>query len=154
MSVSQQDYYNALQRNLTSYRNWAWKVSPRFGAEVDKLMTKGAAFGDGDVTASPDTLDAILNSFVSGIKSAATSIGTADQNYYAAITAANNVQAASKAGLTLDQYNAATQGGKLVSAATSVPNKTSLNSAVLGLPVWIWFAAGGFFLIASDKRRH
>lgn len=86
---------------------------------------------------------------VSGAADASSSLLLGAQNFFSAEQQVAASQAAARAGLTLDQYLAATQGSRSIAAASSVSKGT-----LLGLPTWVWFAAGMFFLLSVERPHH
>lgn len=148
-----QGYYDLLEKNIRQFRDYTYSISPALGLEVDKMITTGATMGDPATGASPSTLDSVLNQIVNGFKALAGTAVASDAAYYNAVTAGNNIQAASKAGMSLDAYLASVTPGRIAAAATSVPNSNTMNSALLGIPVWVWFAGAGFILLSQSKKR-
>lgn len=146
-TVPSEVYFAKLAQSIEEFRAMAYGMSAAFGQEVDKLIAQGAFLGEGE-----GQLTTILNNLVSGLQSAAQSAQLSMQNYYQAQTNVQNMQRANAAGLTLEQYLAATQLSKTAAAATSVPNTNAFSSSLLGIPVWVWFGGAALFLMMSNRK--
>jgi hypothetical protein len=127
---------------LKDFRIKAYSMSPEFGRKVDMLILDGVGMG-----ASISVSDA-LSKLVNGLADAAASTQIGVKNYYDAMTAVQQMQAANRAGVSVDTYRDLTNVKNMGTSLISDPNAPTAN--VFGIPVWV--ILGGVALILLTRR--
>jgi len=147
--------------DIKSFRVWAWAQGPVVGAAIDRAILQGSGFAGYDDglgaaldntyndfppgTTSNDSADSILSSITSTISTLANAGTLSLKSYFDAQTAVAQMQAASRAGMSVDQYNAIHNPAAGANAITSAVSGAGSNL--------IWIGLAGLAAVVLLSRR-
>jgi hypothetical protein len=131
-----------LTEDLRVFRSWAYAQNQEFGKQIDVLILDGIGLG------STISIGDALSKLTEGLADAAKSAQVSVQTYYDAKTAVEMMKRANAAGMTVDQYRAASAPGNVLGVFTGSGDISKTGA----IPTWAILAGIGVIVFLAARK--